>query len=360
MKTASSAMDGYLADTCATLSICLKLTSVVDQTILGFTNYTRDIDFEGVTYLASTGQTPTALESNSALSVDNLDVETLRNIDSLTGPDILNGRWDFADMRLFIINPNDTAAGPLKLRRGTVGKVSLNRQRITSEIRGMLGSLTKQLLELYSPGCRVDLGSTRCGVRLDPPVWPASTIVLVKPAFDAKLGSVVKPSVENFRHFICTVAGTTDASEPSWNTTIGGLTVEVGGVTWQTIQANTATGTVSAVSTSPKRVFRDSSRLESDTFFTGGLLTFTSGLNNLRSMEVKKYTVLNGEFELVLPLAFVIAVSDTYTVQAGCFKRQIEDCKTKFGNSHNFQGEAYVAQNFQISPAKIDNNAGGK
>lgn len=353
-------MDGYLADTCATLSICLKLTSVVDQTVLGFTNYTRDIEFEGVTYLASTGETPTAMESNSALSVDNLDVATLRNIDSLTGPDILNGRWDFADMRLFMINPNDKTADILRLRRGTVGKVSLTRQRITSEVRGMLGSLTKQLLELYSPGCRVDLGSPRCGVRLDPPEWTASTVVTVKPAFDAKLGSVVKPTTENFRHFVCTVGGTTHTSEPSWNTTIGGSTVETGGVTWVAIQANTATGTVSLVSSTPKRVFRDSSRLEADDFFTGGLLTFNTGANAGRSMEVKKYTVLNGEIELVLPLAFDIAVSDTYTVEAGCFKRIIEECNTKFGNSHNFQGESYVQQNFQISPAKIDNNAGGK
>ena len=154
MKAASGAMIGYLSDTCATLSTCLKLTAT-DGTVLGFTNYTKPILFEGTTYSASAGHTPTALETNSSLSVDGLDVETIRNIEALTGPDILNGKWDFADMRLFLVNPNDTAAGDLKLRRGTVGKISLTRQSITSEVRGMLEGLTKQLLELFSPGCRV-------------------------------------------------------------------------------------------------------------------------------------------------------------------------------------------------------------
>lgn len=359
MKAASSTMIGYLDDTCATLSTLLKLTSVVDQTILGFTNYTRNIKFEGVNYLASAGQTPTAMESNSALSVDNLDIHTIRNIDALTGPDILNGRWDLADMRLFLVNPNDLTAGDLKLRRGTVGKVSLTRQRITSEVRGMMEGLKKQILELYSPGCLVDLFSTRCGVRANPPLWTASTLVTVKPPFDAKLGSIVKPTVENGRYFQCTIEGTTGGTEPTWDTVIGNLTVD-GGATWEAIQALTLTGTVTAISSTPKRVFRDSARTEPNDFWTGGLLTFTSGLNINRSMEVKLYTVLNGEFELMLPLAFAIAVTDAYSVQAGCFKRVIEDCRDKFDNTHNFQGHPYVQQNFEISPARIDTNAGGK
>lgn len=358
MKSATAAMQGYLDDTCATLSTALKLTAT-DGTILGFSNYTTEFTFEGTVYMAAAGQTPTALESNASLSVDNLDVETIRSIDALTGPDILNGKWDFADMRLFIINPNDIPAGPLKLRRGSVGKISLTRQKITSEVRGMMEALSKQILELYSPGCRVDLGSVRCGVRLDPPFWVATTPYTVKPAFEGALGSVVKPITPNNRHFVCTIAGTSGASEPAWNTGIGATTVD-GGVTWTAIQALTVTGSVTGVSTASKRVFLDTSRTEADMFFQGGLITFTSGLNVGRSMEVKLYTLSSGEIQLILPLAFVIAVSDTYTLTAGCFKRQIDDCKTKFDNSHNFQGEAYVQQNFEISPARVDQSGGGK
>ncbi len=70
-------MDGYLADSSATLNACLKLTAR-DNTVLGFTNYTRPITFEGVTYSAVDGTTPTALQSTANLSVDNLDVIVTR------------------------------------------------------------------------------------------------------------------------------------------------------------------------------------------------------------------------------------------------------------------------------------------
>lgn len=358
MKSASAQMITYLEDTCATLSVCLKLTAI-DNTVIGFTNYTRDIDFEGVIYRASSGQTPSAIESSSSLSVDNLDVDTVRDPQGILGIDVLNAKWDLADGRLFLINPNDKTAGVVKLRRSTVGKISLARTQITAEMRGMMEHLTKQALDLYSPGCRVDLGSAKCQIRLDPPSWAATTVFTERTAFAGESGSVVKPLSDNNRHFVCTTPGTSGASEPSWNLTIGGTTVD-GSVTWTTIQALTSIGTVTAISTAVKRVFRDSSRTEPDDFYQGGLLTVTSGQNSGRAMEVKKYTLATGEFELVLPLAFPIGLSDTYNVTAGCSKRIVEDCRGKFDNTHNFQAESYVQQNFRISPARIEQNAGGK
>ena len=360
MKTASAQMDTYLSDTCATLSTCLLLTAT-DGTRLGFTNYTRRIPFGGVNYEATTGSTPTAVESDASLSIDNLDVETIRSIDALTGPDILNGKWDFADMRLFLINPNDITADEVKLRRGTVGRISLTRSKITSEVRGMMEHLGTQILELYSPGCRTDLGNAlRCKIRLDPPVWTAAADVTVRPAFDGGLGSIVKPVSENGRHFKCTIEGTTGGSEPSWDLTVGNPTVD-GSATWVAIESLTQTGTITSVSTATKRVFIASAMTTQPAdFFTGGLLTFTSGLNAGRGMEVKSFNNSTGQFELVLPLAFVLAVSDTFSAEAGCFKRMVEDCKDRFENSHNFQGEPYVQQNFKISPARVDQNAGGK
>lgn len=349
-------MNGYLADSTATLNACLKLTAK-DGTILGFTNYTRPITFEGQLYSAVDGTTPSAIQSSASLAVDNLDVEVTRAVDAITGPDLLRGKWDFADVRLFLINPNDTAAGILKLRRGRVGKVSLSRQKLTAEIRGLMEAFTKQTLDLYQPACRVDVGDDDCGVMMEPPVWVANNIEVSIVAFDYKLGSTVRPTAENGRFFRCTVSGTTGGSEPAWNTTIGGTTVD-GTVTWTTVQANKVTGTITAL-LGNKRQF-NSDRTEADALFTGGLLEWLTGLNAGSQMEVKDYTMADGNFSLVLPMWFDLAVSDTFSVQLGCFKRLPEDCRAKFNNTHNFQGEPYVQQNFRISPAKIDQDSGGK
>lgn len=74
-------------------------------------------------------------------------------------------------------------------------------------------------------------------------------------------------------------------------------------------------------------------------YYSSGKLTWTSGLNNGLSMEVRSYTV--GKIALLLPMPYTISVSDTFRIQAGC-NRTAEDCNGRFGNIVNFRGEPQV------------------
>jgi uncharacterized phage protein (TIGR02218 family) len=96
----------------------------------------------------------------------------------------------------------------------------------------------------------------------------------------------------------------------------------------------TIPGAVTSVTSN--RIISDSGRTEPDDWFTGGKLTFTSGANSGRSMEVKRYSV--GVIELHEAFYDAIAAGDTYTMYAGCMKRRDEDCKAKFNNVINFYG----------------------
>jgi len=59
------------------------------------------------------------------------------------------------------------------------------------------------------------------------PDWTASTAYAV--------GDTVEPPIDNTYRYVCTTAGTSDATEPaSWNTTIGGTTAD-GTVVWTTV-----------------------------------------------------------------------------------------------------------------------------
>lgn len=347
-----------MAGTCATLAACWRVTAT-DQTVLGFTTASEDLVISGITYRSMRGFTPTNIQTSSGLSVDNLDVKTALDMLGILFGDIRSGKWDFAEVQIFLVNYKDLSQGLMTLRRGRIGRISTGRNVADVEIRGLVEDLSKQLLELYSPGCRANVGDDRCKVRLDPPSWQANTVYAARISGQAEIGSVVKPLTPNGRHFVCIVAGTSGGSEPTWDITIGNTTVD-GTVTWQAIQSLTVDGTVSSLSSAPKRVFRDSSRTEPDAFFDGGLLTWLKGSNAGQSMEVKKYTAANGEFELVLPMVSPITLSDTFRVHAGCFKRLIEDCQMKFDNIVNFRGEPFVPENFQVSPATINQNAGGK
>lgn len=101
----------------------------------------------------------------------------------------------------------------------------------------------------------------------------------------------------------------------------------------------TVTGTITSVTS--RTVFADSARAEATEYFEGGKFTFTSGACNGLHMEVRRF-VNPGAFTLALSMPRTFAVGDTYSVHAGCKKRIIEDCKTKFNNVINFRGEPYL------------------
>jgi uncharacterized phage protein (TIGR02218 family) len=78
-----------------------------------------------------------------------------------------------------------------------------------------------------------------------------------------------------------------------------------------------------------------------DGWFNGGLLTWTTGANAGRSIEVKSWTATTRRLELFLPMGYPIAEGDTFSVYPGCDKR-LETCIGRFGNILNFRGEPYV------------------
>jgi uncharacterized phage protein (TIGR02218 family) len=74
-------------------------------------------------------------------------------------------------------------------------------------------------------------------------------------------------------------------------------------------------------------------------WFTFGILDWTSGANAGRRAEILSYDLVDGVAILTLLEAPVraIAMSDTFTIRAGCDKR-IGTCGTKFANVANFRG----------------------
>lgn len=89
-------------------------------------------------------------------------------------------------------------------------------------------------------------------------------------------------------------------------------------------------------STAANRIIYDATRTEDANWFAGAKVTFTSGLNIGRSMEVTQSAA--GSITLAHPLFDLIAPGDTYSVYGGCSKRFLEDCVNKHANGINFGG----------------------
>ena len=123
-------------------------------------------------------------------------------------------------------------------------------------------------------------------------------------------------------------------------------------------------GTGSVVTTDGSRLLTASGldAFASD-WFSRGLLTWSSGENMGRKMEVKLHTVVEGvvTVELWQRMSQPIFVADTFSVTAGCDK-QFATCRDKFVNGTSFRGFPHMPGNdFAVSYPNSDDpkNDGG-
>jgi uncharacterized phage protein (TIGR02218 family) len=89
-----------------------------------------------------------------------------------------------------------------------------------------------------------------------------------------------------------------------------------------------------------------------DGWFTRGLLSFTSGANAGRAVEVKLHArrTADATLELWQPPGASIAAGDAFIVTAGCDK-QHATCRTRFANVANYRGFPHMPGNdFLASP----------
>lgn len=163
MKAATSGMNTHIGGETTTLATCWKVTRK-DGEIFGFTDFDRDLVVESITYQAATGYTRSAIHTISNLAVDNLDIESALDSEILDANDLRAGVWDGATVEIFLVNWAALNQGKIILKRGTVGEIELRDSVFRAELRGLTQALSQQIVELYTPDCRADLGDSRCKV----------------------------------------------------------------------------------------------------------------------------------------------------------------------------------------------------
>ncbi|MZR30895.1 DUF2163 domain-containing protein [Sneathiella litorea] len=166
MKSLSAALNSHIAGEVTTLATCWALTRQ-DGTEMFFTDFDEDLVIDGDTYLAASGYSRSAIANSSSFSVDNLDIIGNLTSDVIREEDLFAGLYDFAEVRIFMVNWQDLSQGTIPLRRGWIGEVSAQDGAFTAELRGLAQALLYEVGEVYSPLCGADLGDSRCGVDVE-------------------------------------------------------------------------------------------------------------------------------------------------------------------------------------------------
>jgi len=167
MKALPPALQAHYQQGTTTLTTCWKVTRT-DGEIFGFTEYDRDLLIDGVAYLARTGFSPTDLDTQSRLAVDNLNANGILDSELITPEELATGKWDFASVEIFKVNAKNISQGRDVMVAGRLGEVKVGRVGFEAEVRGLANAYAQSHNLTYQPGCRATLGDDKCRVDLTP------------------------------------------------------------------------------------------------------------------------------------------------------------------------------------------------
>ena len=280
MKTLPVALAAHYDTGATTTAYGLKVTRT-DGDVFGFTSGMSSAVIDGVTYDATQGLDITGIVTSAGFAVDNLELTTLDDGSLFTTADVLGGRWQNAAFLIFRYNWANLANGTEPIIAGTIGNVTLRRGSIVAELRGLQQYLQQPIGNVTTRTCR------------------------------ARFADFPTPNQNN----LCRLSASDYIDEG-----------EVTAVTSRQVFEADIQGTTSE---------------PPEDYYGEGVLTWTSGTNEGLRVKVKSYTAA-GVVGLMLPLPTDPQVGDTFEIVAGCRKRLTEDCRDKFNNVLNFQGEPHL------------------
>lgn len=352
-KTISGDLATLIGREVTTLCTLWKVNRL-DGNSFYFTDHDVDISFEENTYLSAVGYSRSAISNSSDLSVSNVDVTGFFDSETITDPDLDAGLYDFATVTVYIVDWANLSAGALVLRKGTFGEVTTGDSGVfTTQLRGLTQAYSMNLLDYYQPICRTTVGSKLCKIPIKPPLILRSTvyaksngIVQVRDNADGTTTPTIvrvadgDPGLpENYHNVIfdCTTAGTTASMAPTYDFTVGHTTTD-GSAVFTAREAWTRSAVVASVT--DRRIFSITvtEARDVDGWFKEGVVTWFTGNNAGRSMEVKNWTQSGTMVELFLDMGFDIQVGDKISINAGCDLSR-PTCQNKFNNMLNRRAE---------------------
>jgi len=176
MKSITPDLQAHLDQGTTTLSWCWRIARA-DGASFGFTDHDRTLSFDGTDFEPESGLTASEVRSGSDLSVDAQDAEGVLTSDRITEIDILDGRWDNAEVEVWRVNWADTGQRVL-IRRGAIGQIRRGRLAFVAEVRSLAHVLGQTVGRTFQASCDAALGDARCGVDLEASAFKGNGTVL--------------------------------------------------------------------------------------------------------------------------------------------------------------------------------------
>lgn len=176
MKSLDPNLQAHLDEGTTTLAWCWRITRA-DGVTFGFSDHDRTLTFDSTDFEPESGLTASEVRSGSDLSVDAQDAEGVLTSDRITETDILDGRWDNAEVEVWRVNWTDTGQRVL-MRRGAIGQIRRGRLAFVAEVRSLAHVLGQTVGRTFQAACDAELGDARCKVDLEDPAFKGTGAVI--------------------------------------------------------------------------------------------------------------------------------------------------------------------------------------
>lgn len=150
------------------LALCWRLVRR-DGIALGFTSHDRSLFIKGLNHEARPGMTPSAVVLGDGIGADDMDIAGALSAAAMTRSDLMAGRWDGAQLAVFLVDWRMPDAGQAMLAKGHLGDIAVGRAAdggFTATLVGPGSALSAIAVESCSPECRAELGDNRCRVSM--------------------------------------------------------------------------------------------------------------------------------------------------------------------------------------------------
>lgn len=165
-----AALTSHLAGSATTLAYCWTITRA-DGEVFRYTSHDQDVVDSTVSpelrWRSELNFTRSAINNDDSLKVDAADVQAIIDSSYLEENDIRSGKFDGAEIELFLFDWEASTLAFGTLLKGKLGQIELGQNGIfNTELVGLERNYVPKIGSLYSPTCRYDLGDSKCTVAL--------------------------------------------------------------------------------------------------------------------------------------------------------------------------------------------------
>lgn len=180
MKTLTTSLQAILADPAARLAWCWRIHRR-DGTVMGFTDADESLTVASGTYAGTywpaAAMSMSDVESRLGAEGGSLEARGILTDDAITSSDLLAGRYDGAEVRVFVCPVTASSAGQVTVLTGKLGDVTLDDGKFGAQILSLSDQLSQGCHDVYSPTCRAQLGDSRCAIATTSTSWTSTATV---------------------------------------------------------------------------------------------------------------------------------------------------------------------------------------